>query len=276
MKSANLLTIGCLCLAISGFCQTTHSPLVSYYPSSGAYSKKFQNAFSVISNIGALSDLDHPAAGVYGEKKFMLSETGLYTAVGTVPAISGNFALQTDYFGYADYNESQMGIAYGLPLNEHIGVAAKFNYYHLRIPSYLSASGVNFEIGSVIHISDQLHTGVSVYNPLNSALGKNSSERIAAVYKAGIGYEISASFFTQVEVIKETGANVNIHTAFQYKPIMQLLVSAGMFSGTSSGYCGVGFFYRQMRIDLSVSFHQQLGYSTGLLLLYQWNKPGKE
>ncbi|HTN06351.1 hypothetical protein [Agriterribacter sp.] len=272
MKSANLLAVVWLCLATGGFTQTAHSPLIAYYLSSGAYSKNFQDAFSVISNIGALSALKNFSAGVYGERRFMLAETGLYTAVVTVPATFGNLALQADYFGYTAYNESQVGIAYGLPVSEKIGIGAKFNYYHLRIPSYLSASAVNFEIGSVIHISNQLHTGVSVYNPLSSPLGRHTGEKIASIYKAGIGYEMSASFFTQLEVIKEKNRDVNIHAAFQYKPLKELMAKAGIFTGTSSGYFGVGYLYRQLRMDVSVSFHQQLGISPGLLLLYQLNK----
>ncbi|HRO45045.1 hypothetical protein [Agriterribacter sp.] len=276
MKSANLLTVAWLCLSTGGFTQTTHSPLVSYCFSSGAYSKSFQDAFSVISNIGALSTLKNFHAGVYGERRFMLAETSLYTAVATIPSASGNFALQADYSGYKDYSESQVGIAYGLALSEDIGIGAKFNYYHLRIPSYLSASAVNFEIGSVIHISKQVHTGVSVYNPLSSPLGKHTGEKIASVYKAGIGYEMAPSFFTQVEIIKEKNRDVNVHAGFQYKPLEQLFARAGIFTGTSSGYFGVGYLYRQLRMDISVSFHQQLGISPGLLLLYQWTKSTKE
>ena len=276
MKSANLLTMAWLYLSAISFAQTTHSPLVSYYPSSGAYSKSFQDAFSVISNIGALSTLKDFNAGVYGEKRFMLAETGLYTAVVAVPTASGNFALQADYSGYQAYNESQIGIAYGLPVSEKIGIGAKFNYYHLRIPSYLNASAINFEIGSVIHISDQLHTGVSIYNPLSSSLGKNTGEKIAAVYKAGIGYEMSASFFTQLEVIKEKDKDVNVHAALQYRPIKQLCARAGILTGTSSWYFGVGYLYKQLRMDFSFSFHQQLGISPGLLLLYKLNKSVKE
>lgn len=276
MKSANLLTVALLCLTAIGFTQTTHTPLASYYPSSGAYSKNFTDAFSLSSNIAALSALNSFSVGVYGERKFMLEETSLYTAAIAIPTTSGNFALQADYFGYKAYNESQVGIAYGIPLSNKAGIGAKFNYYNLRIPSYLNASAINFEIGSIIHLSDQLHTGVSIYNPLSSSLEKNTGEKIASVYKVGLGYEMSASFFTQLEIIKEKDKDVNVHAGLQYRPIKQLFARAGMFTGTSSCYFGVGYLYRQLRMDLSVSFHQQLGISPGLLLLYQLNKSAKE
>ncbi|WP_152269140.1 hypothetical protein [Agriterribacter humi] len=275
MKSANLLTAALLCLTFNGFTQTTHTPVASYYSSSGAYSKNFTDAFSLSSNIAALSALTNFSAGVYGERKFMLDETSLYTAAIAIPTSSGNFALQADYFGYDAYNESQVGIAYAIPLSNKAGIGAKFNYYSLRIPSYLKASAINFELGTIIHISDQLHTGVSIYNPLSSPLGKNTGEKIASVYKVGLGYEISASFFTQLEVIKEKDKDVNVHAGLQYRPIKQLFARAGIFTGTSTCYFGIGYLYRQLRMDFSVGFHQQLGTSPGLLLLYQLNKKTK-
>lgn len=276
MKSANLLAIALLYIPVMGYSQnTTHSPIASYYPSSGAYSVNFRDAFSIISNIGALSMLQSGNAGAYGERKFMLKETGMYTAIVTLPVSSGNFALQTDYFGYQSFQESQIGLAYGLPLNETMGISAKINYYTIRIPTYFSLSSVNFEIGTVIQINDQIHTGVSIYNPLNSPFGKNSGQQLASVYKTGFGYEVSSTFLTQLEVIKEKDKDVNIHGSLQYKPLPQIFARAGYFTGTTTGYFGVGYLFHGLRIDFSMSFHQQLGVSPGLLLLYPFRQKEK-
>lgn len=278
MKSANLLVIALLYMPVIGYSQnaTVHSPIISHYPSSGAYSYNFRDAFSIISNIGALSMLQSGNAGVYGERKFMLAETGMYTAIVTLPVSPGNFALQTDYFGYQSFQESQIGLAYGIPLNETTGISAKINYYTIRIPTYFHLSTVNFELGTVIQISDQLHTGISIYNPLNSSLGKNSGQRIASVYKTGLGYEVSPSFLTQLEVIKEKDKDVTIHGSLQYKPLPQIFARAGYLTDRSSGYFGVGYLYKGLRADFSFSFHQQLGLSPGLLLLYQFNQNAKK
>ena len=89
MKSANLLTMALLCLTARGSTQTIHTPLASYYPSSGAYSKNFRDVFSLSSNIAALSVLNSFSAGIYGERRFMLEETSLCTAAIVVPAFSG-------------------------------------------------------------------------------------------------------------------------------------------------------------------------------------------
>lgn len=264
-----------LCPSIS-IAQAIHSPIAPYYPSSGSYSKNFQDAFSLLSNVAASAKFEDFQAGVYGERKFMLAETSLYTAVISAPVYSGSFSLETDYFGFSAYAESQIGLGYALSLSPQIDVGVKFNHYQVRIPAYQHASAVNFELGALLHINEQLHTGVSIYNPLNSPLGKNTGERIASVYKTGIGYEWSSSFFTQLEILKERGTDADVHLAIQYKPLEQFFGRAGIYTESSLSYFGVGFLYHRLRMDISVSLHQQLGVSPGLLLFYQWGgKSGK-
>ncbi|MFT3702381.1 MAG: hypothetical protein QM802_08430 [Agriterribacter sp.] len=272
MKSANLLLILYCYLTVPGLSQSTLSPQASHYLSSGAYSKNFSDAFSSVANTAALASIKNFTAGVYGERRFMLAEIGLYSSVIALPTKSGNFALTTQYFGYKAYNETEISIGYGRKVAEKIDVGARFNYHSVRIPAYGNASALNFDIGAIIHITEQLSSGISVHNPFNSKLGKNSDERLNAVYRAGLGYEFSANFFTAVEVIKEQGTNTSIHAGFQYKPIKQLFARAGIVTGNTSYYFGAGYLYKDLRLDVTVSIHQQLGLSPGLLLLYQFKK----
>jgi hypothetical protein len=256
--------------------QNARSPVVAYYTTSGAYSKNFSDAFSVNGNVAALARVKQFTAGVYGEQRFMLAEVGLYSAVIAMPTKSGNFALITDYFGYSSYNETQLSIGYGKKILEKLDIGARFNYYSIRIPAYGKASAVNFELGSILHITDQLFSGISIYNPFGSKLGKNNNEKLSPVYKAGLGYEFSSAFFTAVEVIKEQSSDVNIHAGFQYKPLKQLFARAGVITGNTSYYFGIGYLYKHLRLDVTASLHQQLGISPGLLLLFQFQKSKNE
>ena len=44
------------------------------------------------------------------EKRFLLNELGLYDAAVALPTSSGNFGLDARYYGFADYNESEVGL----------------------------------------------------------------------------------------------------------------------------------------------------------------------
>ena len=263
-------------MSLHSIAQNTRSPIVAWYTSSGAYSKNFSDVSSINGNIATIASVKSFTSAVYGEKRFMLSAPGLYSAVLAVPTSSGNFSLSANYYGYKDYNESDISIGYARKLNDKVDIGAKFNYFSVRIPAYGKASAINFDLGAIFHITQQLHSGINIYNPFSSRLGKNTGEKLMPVYKAGLGYEFSPSFFTGIEVIKEQGTETGIHASFQYKPITQFFARAGIVTSNNIWYAGIGYLFKGLRLDMTVSIQQQLGISPGLLLLYQLNTKNKE
>src|SRR4029078_11428778 len=135
-------------------------PIAARYIGFGAHSVHHVYGFSFTSKQGSLAQLKTTAGGVYGEKRFLLSAANMYTAVVALPTDEGNFGLQADYFGFSNYNESQLGIAYARSLGSRLDVGVKFNYYSFKIPGYGNSSAVNFEIGAIAHLSDKLHAGI--------------------------------------------------------------------------------------------------------------------
>jgi len=274
MKFANLIPV-VLLYAHTMLGQTVRYPISIPYISSGAYSKDFSTALTVQSNVAALASLEHFGAGTYGERRFMLSELSSYSAVIAFPSRSGNFAFMADYFGYNGYNESELSIGYGRKLHNNLDIGVAFNYYQVRIPSYGKATSYNFELAAIIHINDELHTGVRVYNPFRSTLGAHNAEKLAASYTAGVGYQPSDRFLSTLEVIKEDDRPAAIHAGIQYRPIPQLFTSTGYKSGNTQFYVGIGYLYKQIRIDMVAGFHQYIGLSPGIMILYIPTKKGK-
>jgi len=245
---------------------------MSSYPGLGAYSKNSADQFSFIINPAALSNLQQSGAGVYSERRFLLNAFSQYTAVAGFQTNSGTFGLQADYFGFNNYNETQIGLGYARSLGNKIDVGVKFNYYNLRIPAYVSASTFHFEAGVLMHLSEKLHAGFSVFNPVGGVLNKTAKEKIASVYRGGLGYEISDKFFISAEVIKEENKNVAVNAVFQYVLVKQLLLRAGINTVNTQPFVGVGLKFGQFRIDLATAYHQQLGISPALMLLFDFQK----
>jgi len=252
--------------------QTVRRPVAALYTGLGAYSTNHADVFSFTSNQASLAQLSNAAAGVYGEKRFLLDELSLYQAAVAVPTSSGNFGLKAGYYGYNDYNETQLGLAYARKLGSKVDIGVQFNYNAVRINSYGNASAVNFEIGTILHLTDKLHAGVHAYNPVGGKLGKNGEEKLASVYTVGLGYEASEKFFVSAEVEKEENQDVNINAGMQYKFLPQLMARAGIATNTSNVYFGVGLFLKSFRLDVVASYHPQLGVTPGLLLIYDFKK----
>jgi hypothetical protein len=273
-----IITTVFLCVCLSGnlktFSQIVRSPISAAYLGLGAYSNNHIDAFSFHANQASLAKINNTTVGVYGEKRFLLNELSLYNAAAAVPTHSGNFGLDARYYGFADYNETQLGLAYARSLGNKIDIGIQFNYYSVRIAGYGNVSTINFEIGTIFHLTDKLNAGVHAYNPVGSKLGKVEEEKLASIYSAGFGYEASDKVFVSVEIEKQEDQPVNVNAGLQYKFLRQLLARAGVSTATSSMYLGIGFGWKVLRIDAVASYHPQLGITPGMLLIVPLSPKG--
>ena len=256
----------------SAYSQYARQPIGASYTGLGAYSLAHVDVFSFTDNQAALAQIKNSAAGVYGEKRFLLSSANFYSAVAVLSSRQGNFGLQADYFGFKNYNESQVGLAYARSLGSKLDIGIKFNFYGFRIPSYGNASAVNFEMGAIAHITEKLHAGIHFYNPVGGKLSKTDNEKLSSIYKFGIGYEASDRFLVSTEIIKEEDQRVNVNVGFQYNFMKQFFIRAGTSSLTTNSYAGAGISWKNFRLDITGSYHPQLGFSPGLLLILNLNK----
>src|SRR4026207_440641 len=113
--------------------QTVRRPVAALYTGLGAYSVDHADVFSFTSNQASLAQMKNASAGVYGERRFLLEELALYQLAVAVPTKSGNFGIKAGYYGFSDYNESQMGLAYGRKLGSKVDIGVQFNYNAVRI-----------------------------------------------------------------------------------------------------------------------------------------------
>ena len=245
------------------------------YTSLGAYSTKQADVFSFGNNQAALASVKTTSVGIYGERRFLLSETSLYSLAAAIPTSLGNFGLQLNYSGFKNFNESKIGLAYSRSLGSKLDIGVQFNYYGYRIPTYGNASTINFEAGAIVHFSEKLSGGIHIYNPVAGKLGKSSDEKLAAAYKLGLGYDASDNFYVSAEIIKEEDKPVNVTGGIQYHFKKQFFVRAGFVSETTSGFGGVGIAWKNLRLDIAANYHPQLGFSPGLLLIANFKGKNK-
>lgn len=261
-------------LLLSGFfyaqqsaAQTLRYSLSMPYISLGAYSQKHHDVFSFSGNQAALARATQTAVGVYGERRFMLAENSAYALAAELPTKHGNFGARFNYAGSSNFNENNIGLAYARSLGPKLDLGIQFNYYGYRIPVYGNAGAVNVEIGAIMHLTPKLNAGIHMYNPVGGKLGKSGDEKLASVYKFGMGYDASDNFFISTEVIKEEDKPVNVTGGVQYQFMKQFFARAGFISETGSAFGGVGISWNNLRLDVSGSYHPQLGWTPGLLLI---------
>jgi len=250
--------------------QSLRYSLAQPYISLSAYSQKQHDPLSFTGNQAALAQTKQAGIGVFGERRFMLKETSVHTLATAVPTRLGNIGVQLNYAGFKNFRENKIGLAYARKLGKLVDVGVQFNYYGYNIPAYGKASAINFEIGAMFHLTDKLNAGIHVYNPVGGKLGKNSEEKLASAYKVGLGYDASDKFFISSEIIKEEDKAINIIAGLQYQFAKQFFAKAGFISESATAYAGAGVGWKNLRLDISSSYHPQLGFSPGILLMMRF------
>lgn len=255
--------------------QTLQPYTVPPYAVTGTYSLHHADLFSSEGNPAALVRLPGLAMGIWGVRPFLLNELSHYRALAGIPTSSGNFGFNAAFSGFIGYSESQLGLAYGRKLGNKADVGVLFNYNSIRMAGYGSASAIGSGAGMILHLTNQLHAGIQVRNPVGGKFGKDQQEKLATEYVFGVGYEPSARFCFSTEIRKAEDRSPNIQAALQYKPVSSVFIRAGLGSIPSVCWTGAGFLFRHIRLDLFASFHPQLGITPGMLVLFQLKSAGQ-
>ena len=109
--------------------QSLRYSLAQPYISLSAYSSKQNDPLSFTGNQAALAQVKSAGIGVFGERRFMLSETSVYTLGASLPTRLGNFGIQLNYAGFKNFNENKIGLAYARRLGKLVDIGVQFNYY---------------------------------------------------------------------------------------------------------------------------------------------------
>ena len=248
-------------------------PLASPASRYTGYSLHHSDLFSFTANPAALAAQSRPAAGLLAERPFLLPELNSLMLAATVSTNSGQFGLSAIYTGSADHSQTNAGLAYGRSLGSKVSVGARFGMQQIRFSSgYGQATAVTSEAGLIIHLTDQLHTGFRVANPVAARFGPGKSEKLPAVYTFGAGYEASAQLLVAFTVEKEEYRPVNVTAGISYLPVPVLLIRAGLSSATSSWFTETALVIKSTRISVLASYHPQLGVTPGLSFIFHFNK----
>lgn len=262
--------IGAILFTMESYNQSIRYPLAARYTGMGAYSRNFIDPLSVSSNQAALANIKSLSVGVYGEKRFLLQELNLYNVALCIPLKYGGIGVVAHYFGHDDYNETQLGVGYGKALGK-IDIGAQINFHSLSIAGYGKDAVFNFEVGAILHLSERLYAGLHIFNPTGSKFGKDHLEKLSSAFSAGVGYEASEKVFVSAEIIKEEDKPVNINTGVQYVFAKKLFARLGIYTEAANLYFGVGWKWKNFRVDVAGSYHPQLGLTPALLLIFEAN-----
>ncbi|MCX7862983.1 MAG: hypothetical protein N2449_08310 [Bacteroidales bacterium] len=221
-------------------------------------------------NQAALARISVPGIAIYHENRFLLNEMSLKAFSFALPTNeAGTFAIDLWHFGYTKYYEMKTGIAYGIMLGKKLSIGAKINYLHTYFAElYGKKSTMVAEIGFLLEAAENFFVGGHIYNISRSKLAVYDDERVPTILKAGIGYRFSEKLFMTTEAEKDLLYKIIFKVGVDYMFLSNLYIRAGATTSPDRMSFGLGYQYRKIRADIAFSYHQVLGISPHVGIIY--------
>jgi len=271
-----LLTAGNL------WCANTNQPIGGRSAGMGNASVTLNDFWSVHNNQAGLAGINVAAVGLYYENRFLVQELSLKAAAFVLPTKSGTFGINFNSFGYVNYNEMKVGLAYGKKFGNIFSAGVQLDYLRTHIAEdYGNKDAFTFEIGIRTELTKQLTIAAHVFNPIRVKIQSETDDRVPAILKLGISYSLSDKLLLSLETEKDSDFKPLIRGGFEYKIVDMATVRIGYstlpstsgsdnFSIASAYSFGFGLKLRKFVIDLSSSWHQTLGWSPMVSFIYNF------
>jgi len=237
----------------------------------GGVGLTFQDVHAGWGNPAGLAGVTQTSFALFAEQRFALSDIRQVSAVGAFVLGESTGGLTVSYYGFEGYNEQRIGLLYGRKLGEKIQLGAQLYTLGVNIPEYGNKQVVSFELGLLTEISPSVTLAGKVANPVRVTLLEGDD--LPSVISVGFQYNPGTQVSIFGEVEKDILFPVRVRVGLEYQLLESFFLRAGIATEPSVLSFGIGYFLMdQWRLDLAASYHQYLGFTPGIGVVYS----GKE
>ena len=266
---------GVLLLCQGSFAQTDP-------PSFGARAAGMGHAFvgvsgefwSLYHNPAGIATLEHGAAGLFFEQRFLLSELNFGSAGVALPIFDKQaIGLQLNSFGFSAYQENRMALSYGIAPFEQFSIGARINYNLFSIEELGDANAFFVDVGIQAAITPQLTLGVSTTNVNRVRLKTQTlQEDLPTRFTAGLAYRPTDKVMFVADLQKDVNREVSFRGGVEYAVLPSLYARIGMGNEPLTWSAGIGAVFGQFSLDGSLTHTERLGYTPTMSLSYAFAK----
>jgi len=233
-----------------------------------AYARKDINA--IFGNQAGLASLNSSSISINSERRFSVGELGSHTLGAAIPTKAGTFGLTMNYFGFSEYNEQKIGIAYARNLGEKFSLGAQFDYIGTRISEFGNTSTYTVEIGILATLTSQIELGAHFFNPISADRGIEE-EPLKSVLSFGLSYKPSASLIMMADVEAELDFDPRYKLGIDYSFSEKFYLRVGAYTSPTTLSLGVGLKVGDnLQIDVATSYQTILGATPGIGIQYEF------
>ncbi|MCX6163936.1 MAG: hypothetical protein NTU73_03590, partial [Ignavibacteriae bacterium] len=182
----------------------------------GAFTSLSDNSLAIFYNPSGLGQIKYRDFSVfYNPAPFGLTELSTAAFTFAEPLKYGTVGAGLRTYGFDLYKETSILLSYGNSFKNRLFYGVNFNFYHLNIQNYGSASAIGFDIGAMAYINKYFRWGFFGKNVTGSTIG-TSKEKIAQVYRTGINCIPINEISLLLEIEKDVKDSVSVRAGFEY------------------------------------------------------------
>lgn len=228
----------------------------------GNCSVSVSDFWSVQNNPAGIADYQLFSAGISYENRFFMKELSFYNAALVMPVKIGTFGLSFDRFGFENYNENKLGLAYARAFGPYLKISLKLDYLWFKFSNdYTKRRTATFELGIQSDITKDLCVGVYIFNPINVKLKTIHNERVPVVFRFGLSYHVTKDFLATSEVEYNSHSSLDYRFGLEYNTVKEFYIRVGVHTNPATACVGVGYTLKRVVIDVSATMNQYTGVS---------------
>lgn len=231
------------------------------------------DVWSTFHNQAGLAWLKNISAGTYFENRFLVSQLSLRSFALAVPTTTaGTFGVTGTFFGYSAYSEKKVGLAFAKMFGENMSAGIQLDYLNTFFNDEFYGSRTTFVVegGILAEPIGNLKIGMHIFNPSKAKLAEYGDERVPVIMRFGVSYKFSEIVQLSSEVEKDIDYKNIFRAGLEYRPAEVLHLRIGVASNPSLSCFGFGLKLKDFMIDMSIQYHEVLGYSPQFSLGYKF------
>lgn len=227
----------------------------------GGISTTFEDQNNLFLNPAGLASINEIEVLAMTEHYYFLNGINRTGAGVVLPIGFGAFGLSFSNYGFSEFRQQKIGLAYSRKLMDKISIGTQFNYFQTRIPEYGSNGKISFEIGLQANLTKDIIVGTYIMNPVQY---ENTTDgELLTLIRTGIAYRVSKKITTAFELEKNVDYPLRLKYGLEYKPVEKIVVRTGYSSQPSNFHLGVGLMVND---HLTIDFGNKYDLILGLTL----------
>lgn len=231
----------------------------------------YQDTYAAWTNPAGLAELEQWGAVLSGEQRFGLSDLSLVGLAAVLPVGNGGFGLSVSSFGFEAYRDTRTSLSYGRSILENFRIGVELIGLSTSVQNYDSRFSATFALGFQLDILPELTVATRLFSPLRVEVAED--EILPQLLGIGLGYRPTDQLYIVAEYEQELEFNARFRLGLEYAVLEELILRAGVVTEASELSFGAEYqASEQFRIGVVGAFHETLGWSPGVELVYSGAK----